>query len=199
MRIVLFGAAGRSGGRIARRLIDAGHEVTAVVRSGSAATPPGRRVEVDLSDADGIRALAQDGDCVVSALASGRGNPAASTLARALVPLEGVRFVTIGGAGVDSPGDAKGLPDRLVGAIMRLTVREMLADRQAEHDLLAGSGLRWTMLRPPRLTEAAGTGCWRLRYDKPAATQIARDDLAAAVVAVMDDATTEGRAPFVSS
>jgi putative NADH-flavin reductase len=199
MHILVFGAGGRSGGRIAQRLLDAGHTVTAAVRPGNRAQPPGNRAEIDLADAEGVRAHAARADAVVSALASGRGNPAASTLARALLPLDGLRFVTIGGAGVDAPGDAKGLADRAIGAIMRLTVGEMLADRQAEHDLLVPSRLRWTMLRPPRLTEKPGRGQWRLTHDAPATAQIARDDLAAATVAVLADPSTEGRAPFVSA
>jgi len=199
MHILLFGAGGRTGTRIAKRLLAAGHDVTSAVRPASAATPPGHRVEIDLSDAATIRAAASGADAVISALSLGKGNPAASTLARALLPLDGIRFVTIGGAGVDSPGDAKGLADRIVGGIMRLTVGEMLADRQAEHDMLRDSPLRWTMLRPPRLTAKPGTGRWRLTHDKPATAQISRDDLAAAAVVVLSDTATEGRAPFVSA
>jgi putative NADH-flavin reductase len=198
MQILVFGAGGRSGQRIARALLAAGHDVTAVLRPGSAATPPGRRLELALEETAAVRARAGAAEAVVSALASGRGNPAASRLARALLPLVGLRFVTIGGAGVDSPGDAKRVADRLVGAVMRVVAGEMLADRQAEHDMLRGSALRWTMLRPPRLTERPGTGRWWLTHDRPAAAEIARDDLAAAVVAVLSDAATEGRAPFVS-
>jgi len=199
MKVVLFGAGGRTGGRIAAALLKQGHEVVSVVRPGSTAKMQGDRAEVDLGDAAQVRAVAQGADAVVSALASGKGNPACSRVAEALLTMDGLRFVTVGGAGVDGPGDAKGLPDRMIGAIMRLTVGEMLADRQRENDLLQGSGLKWTMLRAPRLTEKPGTEMWRVTYDKPAATQISRDDLAAAVVAMLGDAATHGRAPFVSA
>ena len=77
-------------------------------------------------------------------------------------------------------------------------VGEMLADRQAEHDMLAGSALRWTMLRPPRLTDAPGQGGYRLTHETPAGTSIARRDLAQAAVDVLSDAGTWGRAPFVA-
>jgi putative NADH-flavin reductase len=203
MDIMLFGAAGRTGRRIAKRLGAAGHRVTAVVRPGRkdamAGTPVAAIVEIDLTDTKALRELARGRDAVVTALASGKGNPAASRLAEALLPIDDLRFVSVGGAAVDAPGDAKGAGDRVVGGLMRLVAGAMLADRQREFDLIGGSGLRWTMLRPPRLTDGSGTGRWRLTDDRPASTQIPRDDLAAAAVAVLTDPATEGRAPFVSA
>jgi uncharacterized protein YbjT (DUF2867 family) len=119
MDIMLFGAAGRTGRRIAERLEAAGHRVTAVVRPGRkdamAGTPVAAIVEIDLTDAKALRELARGRDAVVTALASGKGNPAASRLAEALLPLDDLRFVSVGGAAVDAPGDAKGAGDRVVG------------------------------------------------------------------------------------
>ena len=203
MDVVLFGAAGRTGRRIAARLEAAGHRVRPVVRPGRADAMPGRRgpnvVELELSDVQAVRDLARGADAVDSALASGKGNPAASRLAEALLPLEGLRFVSVGGAAVDAPGDAKRFADRAIGGLMRLVAGEMLADRQREFDLLSDSALRWTMLRPPRLTDAPGTGRWRMTHDRPATAQIPRDDVAAASVAVLTDPATEGRAPFIAA
>ncbi|MFP4451651.1 MAG: NAD(P)-dependent oxidoreductase, partial [Rhodosalinus sp.] len=197
MKVLVFGATGRTGRLIVERALAAGHEVTAAIR-GSKGPGGAGTVTLDLRDADRVRAEASGADAVISALASGKGNPACSTLARALLPMEGLRFVTIGGAGVDAPGDAKALPDRVIGWIMRRTVGEMLADRQAEHDMLATSKLHWTMLRPPRLTEKPGQGGYRLTYDTPAAAAIARTDLAQAAVNALDDRETRDKAPFVA-
>lgn len=197
MKILVLGATGRTGRLIVEAAEAAGHEVTVATRAPHG--PEGvTSVPLDLRDAERIRAAAGRAEAVISALASGRGNPACSTLARALLPMEGLRFVSIGGAGVDAPGDAKAMPDRIVGWVMRRIVGEMLADRQAEHDMLAGSALRWTMLRPPRLTDAPGQGGYRLTHETPAGTAIARRDLAQAAVDVLSDADTWGRAPFVA-
>lgn len=197
MKVLVFGATGRTGRLIAQAASAAGHEVTAAIRGGRG--PEGMAsVALDLRDAEAVRAEAGKAEAVISALASGKGNPACSTLARALLPMEGLRFVTIGGAGVDAPGDAKAMPDRIVGWIMRRTVGEMLADRQAERDLLATSKLCWTMLRPPRLTDKPGQGNYRMTHDTPAGTAIARRDLAQAAVVVLSDTATWAKAPFVA-
>lgn len=197
MHYVVFGASGRTGRLIARRLTEAGHAVTAPGRrdpqiAGVAFRP------TDLADAADVRDAVRGAAGVFSALASDKGNPACSTLARALADREGLRFVTIAGAGVDAPGDRKGLPDRIVGWIMRRVVAEMLADRQAELGILHSGRLRWTMLRPPRLTDRPGTGHYRITHDKPASTAIPRADLALAAIAIADDDSLVGRAPFVA-
>ncbi len=109
-----------------------------------------------------------------------------------------MRFVTIAGAAVDAPGDAKAVPDRIIGWIMRRMVAEMLADRQAELAVLRASPLAWTMLRPPRLTDGPPSGKARLTFDTPAATAITRADLADAVIEALADPALVGRAPFVA-
>ena len=197
MTIVVFGASGRTGRWIAEGLARAGHAVTAAGRR-DPGLPGIRFHQTDLHDAQAVQAAVQGADAVLSALASGKGNPACSTLARAVAGMDGLRFVTIAGAGVDAPGDAKGLGDKAIGWIMRRIVPDTLADRQAELAILQASRLRWTMLRPPRLTNKAATGRWHLSHDRPASTQIARADLAAAVIAVAGDDTWAGRAPFVA-
>ena len=197
MTIVVFGASGRTGRWIAEGLARAGHAVTAAGRR-DPGLPGIRFHQTDLHDAQAVQAAVQGADAVLSALASGKGNPACSTLARAVAGMDGLRFVTIAGAGVDAPGDAKGLGDKAIGWIMRRIVPDTLADRQAELAILQASRLRWTMLRPPRLTNKAATGRWQITLDRPASAQITRADLAAAMIASVGDASVIGQAPFVA-
>lgn len=155
----------------------------------------------DISQPAVLRPVLAGVDGIIAALASSNTDAVCSAATAALVAASdwrSLRYVTIGGAAVDAPGDAKGLPDRFIGGIMRLVVGRMLADRQRELGLLRDSHLRWTMLRPPRLTQAAGTGQWRLTHDRPAGTDIARADLAAAAIAVLFDDSVIGKAPFVA-
>ena len=197
MKYVVFGATGRTGRFIAEGLIKAGHDVTAAGRRDPGIAGVAFR-QTDLMTAGAVRDAVQSADVAVSALASDKGNPVCSALARALAPTEGLRFVTIAGAAVDAPGDAKAAADKAIAWIMRRIVAEMLADRQSELAVLQSSRLRWTMLRPPRLTDKAATGRWRLSHDRPPSTQISRADLAAALIEVAGDDTWAGRAPFVA-
>lgn len=197
MKYVVLGATGRTGRFIAEGLEKAGHAVTA----------PGRRDpgiagvefrQTDLMDAETVRAAIQGADAVISALASAKGNPVCSTLATALADIDGLRFVTIAGGGVDAPGDNKGFMDKAIGWLMRRLVPEMLADRQREFGILQSSRLRWTVIRPPMLTDKPATGRWQITHDRPASKQIPRADLAAAAIAVTRDDTLVRRAPFVA-
>ncbi|MYZ07341.1 NAD(P)H-binding protein, partial [Streptomyces sp. SID2999] len=58
MRLTVFGATGGVGGEIVRQALDAGHEVTAVVRDPARLTVTGDRLHVvwaDLSDPEALR------------------------------------------------------------------------------------------------------------------------------------------------
>ena len=156
MDVAVFGASGRTGRLIVAELARRGHSPVAVARRavevpGAAAT----RV-LDLGDVEAIRQAA--GTAAISALASSRGNRACSTLARALAPCAGLRLVTVAGAAVDAPGDVKPWAERRFGALLARLVGEMILDRQREFAILTLAEARWTMLRPPRLTNGAATG-----------------------------------------
>ena len=197
MELLILGATGRTGRRVLAAAQGAGHRVTAFGRR--PVEDAGRSLVGAFGDAafgEAVRAA----DAVLSCLASTNQDPVCSRAAGAVLAADpGARFVTVAGAGVDRPEDRKGIGDRAIGLAMRLVARGMLADRQREVDLLAASGARWTALRPPRLTEGRAAGRWRLSHDRPAATWIDRDDLAAAMLAMLEDGSMVGRAPFVSA
>ncbi|MYX49520.1 NAD(P)H-binding protein, partial [Streptomyces sp. SID8385] len=71
MRITVFGATGGVGGEVVRQALEAGHEVTAVVRDPAALKAGGERLEVaraDLADASALGPLVAGRDAVLSGL-----------------------------------------------------------------------------------------------------------------------------------
>jgi putative NAD(P)-binding protein len=70
----------------------------------------------------------------------------------------------------------------------------------AEADV-CGSGLQWTNLRPPRLTDKPGTGHYRTAtLDRNLrGFSISRADLAACALAIVNDATTVHRHAFIAT
>lgn len=197
MRVAVFGAKGRTGRLVVEELLRRGHAAVAVSRDGA---PVGgaEAAAADPSSGAGVEAALAGADAVVNAMASAKGNPAGSALARALAGRE-VRYLTVGGAAVDAPGDRKRLPDRLVSALARTLAPGTVLDRQEELAILQGSRLRWTMLRPPRLVDGEGTGTYRRSLLSPPSTKIARADLARAVADALEDDSQAGQAPFVSA
>jgi putative NADH-flavin reductase len=198
MKVLVLGATGRTGRLLLPRLEAQGAEVTTFGRrkvDGIAGT-------IASLDDRAAMARAIDGvDTVLSCLASSRDTEVcrAATLTLIAVAPEGLRHVVIGGAAVDVDGDAKGLGDRIAGGLMRLFAGRMLAERQAELADLQASRLAWTFLRPPGLTNGAGTGRWQFSDDFPRRKTIARADLAAAMLDSAGRSDHHRRAPFVSS
>ncbi|MGH2409859.1 MAG: NAD(P)-dependent oxidoreductase, partial [Chloroflexota bacterium] len=108
MKIVLFGASGVLGRRIAREALDRGHDVTAVVRDPSRLTLENPRLTAaagDVSDPAQVAKLVAGHDAVISAVGPGAGDDPAIVVdaARALIaglPAGGVkRLIVVNGAG----------------------------------------------------------------------------------------------------
>ena len=75
----------------------------------------------------------------------------------------------------------------------------MVADKPAELRAYAASGLRWTLVRPPRLVDGPATG--RVEHHahrSTRSTRITRADLAAFVADVLEQDLYEQQAPFVA-
>ena len=197
MELLVLGATGRTGGAVVERARAGGHRVTAFGRR------PADGAHESLVGAfgdEGFAKAVRAADAVLSCLASSNSDPVCSRATTAVLAADPTaRFLTVAGAGVDRPTDAKGVPDRLIGLVMRLTVGRMLADRQREVDMLAASEARWTALRPPRLTGGKPTGRWSFTHDRPAATWIDRADLAGAMLEALEREDLIARAPFVAA
>jgi uncharacterized protein YbjT (DUF2867 family) len=82
------------------------------------------------------------------------------------------------GANPDAPGDD--------------TFSVYLRAKGRADDAVRASGLDWTVVRPGSLTNESGTGRVRLGESMPRG-QVARDDVAAVMVAVLDSPNTSGK------
>lgn len=207
MRVAVLGATGGTGRLVVDELVRRGHEVTALTRG---APPPGgtspvRWVEGDAGDAAAVGELVRGANAVVSALGPRMGD---RTLHRDVTPLviaamrdAGVsRFVGVSGAGVDVPGDPKSARDRFLSALVRRFGGEAVRDKAVERALWAGSGLDWTLVRPPRLVDGPASG--RVEHAasrSPRRTQLSRADLAVFVADLVERSEYVRQAPLVAA
>ena len=198
MRVLLLGATGRTGRRVRHRLAAGGHEVVTYGRRPGGGA---REMVGPVDDADGLRAALDGVDAIASCLASSNADPVCSTATRTLIAAADrpLRYVLVSGSTVAAAGDVPGWRDRAAAGVMRIFMGGMLADREAEMALLADAPLRWTALRPPRLTDRPGRGAWRFDLDRVRGTALSRDDLAGAVVEALARGDLTGRAPFIST
>jgi putative NADH-flavin reductase len=173
MKIALFGASGRTGNLLTDRALAGGHTVAALLRRPEE-FPFRDRVRVVTGDAFDSRAIAETlagAEVVLSALgARSLGNE--SVLERA-VPLivaamqaQGLRrIITLGSAGaLDSSLDKQSAFRRFVveKIVYRTVLRWPVVSQRAQWAALSASGLDWTMVMPPMLTNGRATGRYRV-------------------------------------
>lgn len=208
-KIALFGATGRTGSRVLERLLQGGHGVRALVREPSKLTQTSALLEIvqgDVLDAVAVSETVAGCDAVVCVLGHVKGSPptlqadGTRNVVDAMRAHRVDRIVSLSGGGLSSPHDRPRLPDRAIRGLLKATAGHVLADAQRHLGLLEASGLKWTVVRAPRLSERPGRGQYRVGWvGVNASTQISRDDLADFIVTQVDDSRFVGEMPFVSA
>jgi putative NADH-flavin reductase len=185
MKLTIVAATGAIGRLVLERAVDAGHEVTALVRSPSKLTRPVPSVTADLltADPEQIEPALVGADAVLSALGpkstsdSGIASRGTRTLVTAMLRTGVQRIVVVSAAPVGTvatplrpdpprhdPGDGffmRHVASPLIGRLLR----NVYADLAEMEDILRGSGLEWTSVRPPRLTNRP-LGTYRTAYGR---------------------------------
>lgn len=199
MRVVIAGGHGKIALRLTRLLADRGDVVVGIVRNPDhvpgvrAAGGDGVVLDLEHADAEQAAAVLAGADAVVFAAGAGPGSGAtrkdtvdraASVLLADAAQIASVRrFVQISAMGLDRADD-QGM-DPVFAAYLR-------AKDEAERDLTSRD-LDWTILRPGRLTDEPGTGRVALAEPVLPRGSVPRDDVAAVLVALLDNPATIGR------
>ncbi|MEV0602695.1 NAD(P)H-binding protein [Streptomyces sp. NPDC050315] len=199
MRIVIAGGHGQIALRLERLLAARGDEVSGIIRrteqAGDLLAAGAEPVVCDLESAtvEQIARHLEGADAAVFAAGAGPGSGAerketvdraAATLFADAAEAAGVRrFLVVSSMGADrEPPEGT---DPVFAAYLR-------AKGAADEDVRARAGLDWTILRPGRLTDDAGTGRVRLA-ESTGRSDVTRDDVAAVLVALLDEPKTAGR------
>ena len=170
MKLVVLGATGGTGLQIVRQATEHGHSVTAFVRSPERLKPFQDRITVtqgDLLNKAELERVIQGHDAVVSGF--GPRVPVSKTdanllqrfavaLTRAMLRAEVRRVVVESVAFLFK--DSIIPPAYLLG---RMLFPGVVAGSSAMEDMFASSGLDWTIVRPPQLTDKPYTGNYRVR------------------------------------
>lgn len=199
MKIVLIGATGNVGRRIAAEALERGHEVVGVVRDPSAVASPDPRIRLvkgDATDPASVAEVVRGADAVVSAISprpNARGLPAPSLAANARALIAGLReagvtrVLYVGGASSleVAPGTMLAdLPD------FPAAYRDEAREGREALDVWRGEaeGLDWTYLSPAaEIGPGERTGRYRttddqLLVDAHGKSAISFEDYAVAVL-----------------
>ena len=203
MRVVVFGATGKTGEHAWQLLLEGGHDVTVFGRSVERryADEPVARVQGDVLDADAVAKAVEAQDAVLvclgpvstkdqSTLSDGAANIASAMKARGIR-----RVVFISAAGV---GESWKQMPWYLKLVCRAMLRTILAEHAREEEIFASSALDWTAVRAAVLTNKPATGRIVASNAGPIKT-IPRADLAAFLVAELVNQDYVNRAISVTS
>ncbi|MFC3573577.1 NAD(P)-dependent oxidoreductase [Streptomyces yaanensis] len=194
MRIVLFGATGMVGSRIAAEAARRGHQVTAVSRSGRSPVPAVTAAAADASDPAEVASLVAGADAVASALAPPRdgSDPKEPFLALNRALVQGTRearvrrLVVVGGAGSLEVAPGQALVDQ--PDFPEAVRPEALAHSEVLEYYRTLDDLDWTYVSPAALIgPGERTGRFRvggdeLLTDPDGNSRISAEDYAVAFV-----------------
>jgi uncharacterized protein YbjT (DUF2867 family) len=215
MKLTVFAATGGIGRQIVDQALAAGHDVTAVARNPS--TLPGgvRAVAADLAAVDpaALEPAVAGADAVLSGLGprsradAGIASVGTRAIVRAMQATGVRRIVVVSAAPVATvaspgrpnpprhdPGDGF-LMRHLAAPALVAALRDVYADLALMEDVLRDSGLDWTAVRPPRLTNRPPTGTYRTAIGRNLrrGLLVARADVAHLMLAVLDRPETIGQ------
>ncbi|MGB3955449.1 MAG: SDR family oxidoreductase [Brooklawnia sp.] len=206
--IALFGATGKIGRRVLDRALAAGYQVRVLVRDPARLTTSHPRLTVltgDVLDVDAVERTVVGSDVVLALFGHVKDSPktlqtdGTRNIVAVMQAHQVPRLVTLSGGGLRAPQDRPKLPDRVIRTLLKLMAGHVLADAEGHLDVLQASGLDWTVVRGPVLTEDPGKGRYRVGWvGVDASTRISRDDLADFIISQVTDRNYVGHLPFVS-
>ena len=221
MKLTIIAATGGVGRELLQQGLAAGHDVTAVVRNPGKLSRQVRAVTADLTAPNqaALESAVAGADAVLSGLGPHSNSDAgiAATGTRATVAAmtaTGVRRIgAVSAAPVSTvptpsrphppqhdPGDGfymRHLFSHVAGAMFG----KVYADLAQMEDILAGSGLDWTVVRPPQLTDKPLTGTYRTAYGQNirGGWSVPRADVAHLMLAVLGQPGTIRQAIGIAS
>ena len=168
MRLLVFGASGKTGHELVREAIERGHTVTAFIRTPEKLKITGSSVRIlrgNVADSAAVADAIPGHDAVVSAL--GVSKPLTHD-ADVIAGIQNIvsameehgvrRLIYLCFIGVRDSRAAVGFVLRYIATI---PLRHEIADHEVKESLIKSSRLDWTIVRPPKLTNGPATSRYR--------------------------------------
>jgi len=207
MRILVVGAAGRTGSNIVRIALGHGHDVTAFVHKTPLQLTHERLTTVigDVRDFDAVNDAVARKQAVAFAVSQGSGGDRTvhedgiANVVHAMAANEVRRLAAVSAAGTFARTD-KRLSIRY-RTLIATTMRPIYDDLEEMELRIMASDLDWTIVRPVGLTDDPPSGTYRISLDGlllPKTSRISRADVAAVVIKALETDTYHRRAVVIA-
>ncbi|GAA3166650.1 NAD(P)-dependent oxidoreductase [Nonomuraea salmonea] len=200
MRIAVFGANGPTGRLLTGRALAAGHHVAAITRQPRSFPLRHERLDVigaDVHDPEAVDAAVAERDAVLSTLGVPLGKKPITTYSQGAANIIAAmrrhrlrRLAVVSSSGVDPRPYSEGgfLFNRVVlPYVTRVLGRPLYDDMRRMEELVRASDLDWTILRPSGLYHLPSVTDYILAEGHVDARFTSRTDLAASMLALLDD------------
>lgn len=209
MKLAIFGATGRTGQHLLRQALEEGHQVIILARDPAKVAVKNDRLRVvkgSVTEPACVDQVIAGADAVMSVLGPTSNEPTfeISRGTQSIIQLmkkNGVkRLVISAGAGVGDPGDAPKLFNKLINLLLKATAKNVYEDMLRTVALVRESGLDWTIVRVPMLTDAPETGQVKVgMVGKGMGPRITRADMAKYMLQQVQSEQQLRKAPAVSN
>lgn len=206
MQVTVFGAGGNVGQLAVEALLARQHSVVAFVHSHAPFTTTDtlKIFKGDIYDAQQVSDALAGSEVVISALGSW-GTPRKDIQAAAMTNIvpamkfHGIRrIISLTGHDARVVGDEVSLPHKLSHALLDVIAGKVLHDGEEHIRLLQRSGLEWTVLRSPVMTQQSSND-YRLSSSRPLPlSTIPRRAVAKALVDQLEDTNYLRLSPFLT-
>jgi putative NADH-flavin reductase len=207
VKLVIFGATGKTGLEVVKQALEQGHTVTAFVRDSTRLTIDDESLTLVVGDAFDPASVAQSvqgQDAVICAL--GAGSELKKTTVRTTGTINIIsgmqknnvkRLMVVTAMGVGESWDTLSLVNKFFFATLMKSSRD---DHETQEAAVKESGLDWTIIRPSGLTDTPRTGIYEVGENIPAATsKIARADIADLIFKELEQNALIGKAVTITN
>ncbi len=162
MKLAIFGGTGKTGQQLVQQALEAGYEVSALVRNPAKLPrqhPNLKGVQGDILNAADIEDVVQDVNAVISVLGPSSNKPefvisqGMEHILTAMKKHNVHRLIISAGAGIREPEDRPKLVDHFFGVLLKLISKNVVADMQQTVNLAKASDRDWTVVRVPMLMD----------------------------------------------
>jgi putative NADH-flavin reductase len=209
MKILIIGATRGIGRCLTDQAVEAGEQVTVLVRDPSRfpEVPPNLRViRGDILDLSSVEEAikGQEAICIVIGIPPTRKpvnvfSQGTRNVLSAMKKFGVYRLTCVTGIGAgDSRGHGGFLYDRIFQPLLLKTI---YADKEKQEEIVHGSGIAWTVVRPGFLTNGPRTGRYRVITDMTGvkARKISRVDVADYLLKALKTGADVGKTVFIDA
>lgn len=206
MRVLVFGASGRTGRLVVKESLDRGHQVLAFIRNPAKldlSHPQLTVVQGDVRSAVDVDLAVQRADAVVSVLGPTRPNSSGANVCSVGVEnivdsmaKHGVKRLIC----LSDYGNGETRTRGLYARFLWLILRAHLEDKEKMEETVKSSDLSWTIVRPTILTDGAKTDSYKVGPEIKIGLvpKISRHDVADFIVRQITDDSFIRSSPSIS-